>query len=121
MPAGSIVELGNYAQQAGQSRVVTVNGATHQINGVISGNVVAGGLYVELNEQSSTGQPAGTDQVAVNLQDVTLTFTGLPSGVSAIKVTSNGAEIGHYAVSSGSVVIALTSAQWTQWFGPTPA
>ena len=118
-PAGSAVELGNYAQQAGQSRVVTVNGATHQINGVVSGSVVAGGLYIEINEQSSVGSPVGTDQVMVHLQDVTITLTGLPSGVSAIQVSSNGAEIGQYAVSSGSVTIALTAAQWTQWFGAT--
>ena len=118
-PEGSAVELGNYAQQAGQSRVVTVNGAQHQINGVISGSVVAGGLYIEINEQSSVGSPVGTDQVMVHLQDVTITLTGLPSGVSAIQVSSNGAEIGQYAVSSGSVVIALSWAQWTQWFGTT--
>ncbi|MBD3307186.1 DUF1566 domain-containing protein [candidate division KSB3 bacterium] len=118
-PSGSAFELGNYAQQSGQSRVVTVNGETHQINGVVSGSVVAGGLYIEINEQSSVGSPAGTDQVAVNLQNVTITFTGLLSGVSAIKVSSNGAEIGQYAVSDGSVEIALTYAEWTQWYGPT--
>jgi hypothetical protein len=118
-PAGSAIALGNYAQQSGQSRIVTVNGETHQINGVVSGSVVAGGLYLEINEQSSVGSPAGTDQVAVSLQDVKITFTGLSSGVSAVKVSSNGAAIGQYAVSSGSVEIALSYGQWTQWFGPT--
>ena len=118
-PTGSAVELGNYAQQSGQSRVVTVNGETHQINGVVSGSVVAGGLYIEINEQSSVGSPAGTDQVAVNLADVTITFTGLPSGVSGITVSSGSADIGQYAVSGGSAAIALTTAQWAQWFGPT--
>jgi hypothetical protein len=118
-PAGTAIALGNYAQQSGQSRVVTVNGETHQINGVVSGSVVAGGLYIEINEQSRVGSPAGTDQVAVSLQDVKITFTGLSSGVSAIAVSSNGAAIGQYAVSSGSVEIALSYGQWTQWFGPT--
>lgn len=87
-PVGSVVELGNYAQQSGQSRVVTVHGATHQINGVVSGSVVAGGLYIEINEQSRVGSPAGTDQVPVSLQDVKITFTGLPSGVSTVLVRS---------------------------------
>jgi hypothetical protein len=117
-PAGSAFELGNYAQQTGQSRVVTVNGAQRQINGVVSGSVVAGGLYLEINEQSSVGSPAGTDQVMVSLQDVKLTFTELPSKISAITVRSDSAELGQYAVSDGSVEIALTYAQWTQWYGP---
>ncbi len=115
---GRAITLGNYTQQPGQSRVVTVNGETHQINGVVSGSVVDGGLYLEINEQRSVGSPAGTDQVAVSLQDVKITFTGLPSGVSAIAVSSNGAAIRQYAVRSGSVEIALKPAQWTQWFGP---
>ena len=116
-PSGSAVELGNFAQQSGQSRVVTVNGATHQINGVISGSVVAGGLYIEINEQSATGQPAGTAQVPVSLQNVTLTFTALPSDISAITVKSGDTTLGAYAVSDGSVEIALSAAQWAQWFG----
>lgn len=118
-PSGSAVELGNYAQQSGQSRVVTVNGATHQINGVISGSVVAGGLYVELNEQAGVGSPSGTNQVMMNLRDVKLTFTELPSGISAITVKSDDTTLGAYAVSDGSVVIALTAEQWAQWFGPS--
>lgn len=117
-PAGSVVELGNYLQQTGQSRTVSVNGEMHQFNGAISGNVV-GGLYIEINEQSSVGSLAGTDQVAVNLQDVKITFTGLPSGVSAIAVRSDSTELGQYAVSDGSVEIALNRSQWTQWFGPS--
>ena len=116
--AGRAITLGNYTQQPGQSRVVTVNGETHQINGVVSGSVVDGGLYLEINEQRSVGAPAGTDQVAVSLQEVKITFTGLPSGVSAIAVSSNGAAIRQEAVRSGSVEIALSPAQWTQWFGP---
>ena len=116
-PSGSSEELGNYTQQSGQSRVVTVNGATHQVNGVISGSVVAGGLYIEINEQSSVGSLAGTDQVTVSLQDVSLTFTGLPSDISAITVTSDDTTLGAYAVSDGSVEIVLTVAQWAQWFG----
>lgn len=118
-PASRGFALGNYMQQTGQSRVATVNGETHQINGMISGSVVADGLYIEINEQSSPGQPAGTDQVTVSLQDVKITFTGLPSGVSAITVLSSGTEIGQYAATDGSVEIALSAAQWTQWFGAT--
>jgi len=118
-PAGSAIALGNYAQQPGQSRVVTVNGETHQLNGVVSGSVVAGGLYVEINEQNGTGKAPGVDQVAVSLQDVKLTFTGLSAGVSGIRVLSNTTELGTYAAADGSVEIALSWAQWTQWFGPT--
>ncbi|GAK51181.1 hypothetical protein U14_02423 [Candidatus Moduliflexus flocculans] len=118
-PGGRALELGNYAQQSGQSRVVKINGETRQINGVISGGVVAEGLYIEINEQIGTGKPAGIDQVAVSLQDVKITFTGLPSGVSALAVASNGTAIGEYAVNDGSVEIALNDVQWTQWFGPT--
>lgn len=118
-PGGRAFELGNYAQESGQSRVIKVNGETRQINGVISGGIVAGGLYIEINEQIGTGKSAGIDQVAVSLQNVKITFTGLPSGVSAIAIASNGTELGEYAVNDGSVEIALTDAQWTQWFGPT--
>jgi hypothetical protein len=117
-PAGSAFELGNYAQQSGQSRVVTVNGAQRQINGVISGSVVAGGLYIEINEQSRVGSPAGTDQVMVSLQDVKLTFTELPSKISALTVRSDSTELGQYPVSDGSVEIVLSYGQWTQWYGP---
>ena len=118
-PALNVFQLGNYAQQEGQSRIVTVNGETHQINGMVSGSVVPDGLYFEINEQQSVGSLPGTDQIAVSVRDAKITFTGLPSGVSAIKVFSNGVEFGEYATSNGAVEIALTYAQWTQWFGPT--
>ena len=117
-PTGSALKLGQYAQQPGLSRVVTVNGATHQINGVVAGHPF-GELYIEINEQDGTGYAPGEHQVAVSLRDVKLGFSGLPTGVSALQVLSNDIEIGQYVVVDGGVEIALTRAQWMQWFGPT--
>ena len=127
---GQADQRANYAQMAGGSTTVNLNGEDHQINFVISewGAYPYGiWIYAEINEQIGIGKTPGTNQIPVNIYDVTFTFSGLPGEVREIlagikeKETTEDRyhEIGRYAVLNGMVTIPISYWDLVNYFGIT--
>lgn len=112
----------------GGSAVVNVDGQERQINFFTTSGCYFyhKWIYAEVNEQIGRGKAPGIDQVNVTLQDVTFTFSNLPSSITgfiaAIKVPETNeqyTEIGRYSVSNRSVTIPVSSSDLVRYFGLT--
>jgi hypothetical protein len=132
----------NYAQlpdEPGCSAVRDFDGAQHQFNLFVTPFAIPYGdlLYVELNEQLGVGKAPGVDQIPVNLQDVTVTFSQFPAGLTGFivlmkeKVTEAQLlgmdsyygepylELARYNVQDGAVSIPVDWGTWITYYGPT--
>ena len=83
-------------------------------------------VYLEINKQMGTGDPAGTSQVNVDVSDVVLHFSNIPADVTSVVVGVETApkswqynEVGTYAVSGGAVSIPVDYADLAAVYGPT--
>jgi hypothetical protein len=133
----------NYAQLPDEpdcSAVREFDGAQHQFNLFVTPFAIPYGdlLYVELNEQLGVGKVPGVDQIPVNLQDVTVTFSQFPAGLTGFIVLMKEQnvteaqllgmasyygepylELARYSVQDGTVQIPVDWSTWITYYGPT--
>jgi len=132
----------NYAQLPAEpdcSAVRDFDGAQHQFNLFVTPFDISYGslLYVELNEQLGVGKSPGVDQIPVNLNDVTVTFSQFPAGLTGFIVlmkNSNATEaqlfgmagseepyreLARYNVQDGAVSIPVDWGTLITYFGTT--
>ena len=127
---GQADRIVNYAQIPEGSAIVSINGEEHQINFVLSewgAYPYRTWIYAEINEQQGAGKAPGVDQIAVNLQEITFTFSELPAEISdiIIGIKAKGDteehynEIGRYVVQNGLVAIKVSYEDLVTYFGMT--
>ena len=83
-------------------------------------------VYLEINKQVGTGQPAGTNQTDVEIQNVSLTFSNLAAGVTSIVFgldtdPPNSVIVEEFSVpvSGSSVTVDLDPSYLQQAYGST--